>query len=155
MPSAQALTSRQVPVTLLPVRVLHPCLRSAARWLAVTALVFHIAWLPLHLLTEAHCDAGPAHPHAQAHTEHHGHSHGESDTTPHGDTHHHHFTGDHESKFHSKRQAVLFAPVLAIWQKLELITFVVAVPLPETHPLTAPPPTDFSPPTGPRAPPLA
>lgn len=136
-------------------RLLKRHLCSAAHWLAALALVFHVAWLPVHLLTTAHCDTSPAHAHAQAHVDHHGHSHDDADAShSHGDKDHHHFTGDHESKFLSKRQAVLFAPVLAVWQKLELnIVVVTAQPL-DMRTLSAPPPADFSPPSGPRAPPL-
>lgn len=139
-------------------RLLNHHLRPAACWLAVAALVFHIAWLPVHLLTEAHCDSSPAHNHVQAHAAHHGHNHGPADATPHhhdGDSDHHHFSGDHESKFLSKRQAVLFAPLLVVWQAA-LVTPPSAVmrDLPaQADP--SPPPADFSPPSGPRAPPLA
>ena len=138
-----------------PVRLLNTCLRSATRWLAVAALVFHIAWLPLHLLTEAHCDAGPAHPHAQAHTEHHGHSQDKADAPHSQDTDHHHYTTDHESKFLAKRQALLHAPVLAVWQPLELTppTLVVWTTGIRVH--AGPPPADFPPPSCPRAPPRA
>lgn len=130
-------------------------LRPAARWLAVAALVFHVAWLPVHLLTEAHCDTGLAHAHATAQADHHGHSHDDAGAAhPHGDTDHH-FTGDHESKFLSKRQAVLFAPLFVTWQAA-----LVAPPAAVMRELPAqadpsPPPADFSPPSGPRAPPLA
>ena len=140
----------------LTVRSLKHHLCSAARWLAALALVFHVAWLPVHLLTTAHCDTSPAHAHAQAHADHHGHSHDDAEAShSHGDTDHHHFTGDHESKFLSKRQAIFFAPVLAAWLTTELdvplMTVARAIPRAEF----APPPADFSPPTGPRAPPLA
>ncbi|PAW72226.1 MAG: hypothetical protein B9S33_22925 [Pedosphaera sp. Tous-C6FEB] len=134
----------------------------AAHWLAVAALVFHVAWVPVHLLTEAHCDSGPAHNHAQAHAAHHGHDHnhdhGPADAAHHqheGDADHHHFSGDHESKFLSKRQAVLFSPLFVTWQ-VSLVTppstVVRALPV---SPEPPPPPADFSPPSGPRAPPLA
>ncbi|MEQ2008084.1 MAG: hypothetical protein ABMA26_14905 [Limisphaerales bacterium] len=130
--------------------------RCAARWLVAFALVFHVAWLPVHLLTTAHCDTGPGHSHAQAHAEHHGHSHDASDAHGHeGDADHHHFAGDHGSKFLSKRQAVLFAPLLVVWQAA-LVTPPSAVlrELPaQADP--SPPPANFSPPSGPRAPPLA
>lgn len=129
-------------------RPLKHLLRSAVRWLAVAALVFHVAWLPVHLLTTAHCDAGPAHAHAHAHTDHHGHDHDDAD-------HHHHFTGDHESKFLSKRHAVLFAPVLAAWLTTELDVPLMATARTLPRAEAAPPPADFSPPAGPRAPPLA
>lgn len=131
-------------------------LRPAARWLAVAVLVFHVAWLPVHLLAEAHCDASPAHAHAQAHAEHHGHSHDASDAHGHGgDADHHHYATDHESKFLSKRQAVLFAPALVAWQQTLLTpVFSVAIELPVSA-APAPPPADCSPPAGPRAPPLA
>ncbi|PAW84544.1 MAG: hypothetical protein B9S33_11405 [Pedosphaera sp. Tous-C6FEB] len=147
---------------LLLVRVPSLHLRSAIRWLAVVALVFHIAWLPVHLLTEAHCDTGPAHNHAQAHAAHHGHDHdhgdGADDASHHqhdDDSDHHHFAGDHGSKFLAKRQAVLFAPLLVAWQ-----TALVTPPSAVMRELPAqadpsPPPADFSPPSGPRAPPLA
>ena len=137
-------------------------LRSAACWLAVVALVFHIAWLPVHLLTEAHCDTGPTHNHAQAHAAHHGHDHhhdaGSADAAHHpheGDAGHHHFAGDHGSKFLSKRQAVLFAPLLVVWQAA-----LVPPPSAVTRELPAqadpsPPPADLPPPSGPRAPPRA
>ncbi len=118
--------------------------------------MFHIAWLPVHLLTEAHYDASPAHGHVQAHADHHDHSHADVDPShSHGDTDHSHFTGDHESEFLSKRPVALFAPVLAASLPIELIA-----PPTETARLlpcaeAAPPPADFSPPSGPRAPPLA
>ena len=131
-------------------------LRAAARWLASLALVFHVAWLPVHLLTVAHCDSSLAHDHAQANADHHGHSHGESNSHHQdGDTDQHHFAGDHESKFLSKRQALLFAPTLVVWQQTLLTpVFSGAIELP-VNADPAPPPTDFSPPSGPRAPPLA
>lgn len=131
-------------------------LRPAARWLAVAALVFHIAWLPVHLLTEAHCDTNPAHDHAQAHAAHHGHSHADADAShSHGDADHHHYATDHESKFFSKRQAVLFAPALVAWQQAVLTPTVVIVRLAAPLLEAVPPPADCSSPSGPRAPPLA
>lgn len=123
-------------------------LRRPARWLAVLALVFHVVWVPVHLLTEAHSDTGLTH--------HHGHSHGESDTHSHtGDEDQHHFTGDHESKFLSKRQALLFAPVLVAWQPAVLTPPVAIVRQAAVRAEESPPPADFSPPSGPRAPPPA
>ena len=143
-------------VHLPTVRLLNRHLRPAARWLAVVALVFHIAWLPVHLLTEAHCDTSPSHDHAQAHADHHGHSHAASDAHGHeGDADHHYYATDHESKFLSKRQAVLFAPALVAWQQAVLTPAAVIVRLATPLAETAPPPADFSPPSGPRAPPLA
>lgn len=137
-------------------QLLNRPLRLAACWLAVAALAFHIAWLPVHLLTEAHCDTSPSHDHAQAHADHHGHSHDASDAHGHeGDADHHHYATDHESKFLSKRQAVLFAPALVAWQQAVLMPMAVivrpAAPLLEA----VPPPADCSSPSGPRAPPLA
>lgn len=137
-------------------RLLNRHLRPAIRWLAVCALVFHVAWLPVHLLTEAHCDTGPAHDHAQAHAAHHGHGHDEADAPhSHGDADHHHFTGDHESKFLSKRHVVVCAPLLAAWLTIELVALPAefARMLPSAE--AAPPPLDFFSPSGPRAPPLA
>lgn len=156
MESWETLTCRTLEGKVRTVRLLNSHLRPAARWLAVAALVFHIAWLPVHLLTGVHCDASPGHDHAQAHAEHHSHSHDASDAHGHeGDADHHHYATDHESKFLSKRQAVLFAPALVAWQQAVLTPKVVivqqAAPLAEA----APPPADCSPPSGPRAPPLA
>jgi hypothetical protein len=139
----------------VPVRVLNTSLRSAARWLAVAALVFHIAWLPLHLLTETHCDAGPANPHAQAHTEHHGHSDVQAGAPHSHAPDHHHYTADHESKFLAKRQALLQAPVLVVWQPLELTPPALVVWLAGLRVDAGPPPADFPPPSCPRAPPRA
>ena len=142
-----------LPPQLLPLAKRGP---AGLRWLAVLLLVFHVAWLPVHLLTEAHCDTGQAHQHAEAHAAHHGHSHGDADGHDHeGDAGHHHYASDHESKFLSKRQALHFAPTIVAWQ-LTLLT----PPVLATRPMpmradTVPPPADFSPPSGPRAPPLA
>ncbi len=131
-------------------------LRQAARCLAVLALVFHVVWLPVHLLTVAHCDSAPAHQHhAGAEADHHDHSHGDPASHDDGDADPHHFTSDHESQFLAKRHALLFAPPLVVWQ---------LTGLPPTLPVTrelpmradpAPPPADSPPPSGPRAPPLA
>ena len=131
-------------------------LRPAACWLVVAALVFHIAWLPVHLLTGAHCDASPGHNHIQAHVEHHGHSHAASDAHGHeGGPDHHHYATDHESKFLSKRQAVVFAPALAVWHQAVQAPTVIVVRLAAPLAEASPPPADSSPPSGPRAPPLA
>jgi len=135
-------------------QLLHRPLRASARWLVVAALTACILWLPFHLLTEAHCDTGATHAHAQAHAAHHHHA----DTDEHpsdGDADHHHFAGDHGSKFLSKRQVLLDAPLLVVWQAA-LVTPPAAVmrELP-VQAAPSPPPADFSPPSGPRAPPLA
>jgi len=130
-------------------------LHSASRWLAMLVLVFHIVWVPVHLLTAAHHDSGLAHSHAEAHADHHGHSHGEPDSHGDGDADQHHFASDHESKFLSKRQALLFAPTLVTWQ---VTVWTPALSVARELPVNAdpaPPPADFSPPSGPRAPPLA
>lgn len=154
--------ARALQPTFRPVTSVAKHLRPAARWLAVAALVFHVAWLPVHLLTTAHCDTGPAHNHAQAHAAHHGHDHhhghGAADAPAHpheGDADHHHFSGDHESKFLAKRQVLLDAPLLVVWQAALVTpppTVMRELPV-QADP--SPPPADFSPPSGPRAPPLA
>ena len=140
-----------------PVTSVATYLRPAARWLAVLALGFHIVWVPVHLLTEAHHDSGLAHSHAEAHADQHGHSHGEPNShgdDGDGDADQHHFASDHESKVLGKRHALLFAPTLVTWQVTLL-----PPPLADAHALPvnadpAPPPADSPPPSGPRAPPL-
>lgn len=120
--------------------------------------MFHVAWLPIHLTTEAHCDTGPAHGHAQAHAAHH-HAHADAHEHSHdpapNDGDHHHFTGDHEANFFAKRNVLLTSPALSVATQFVLVAPAAPVRGLAVEPLAAPPPADFSPPTGPRAPPLA
>lgn len=130
-------------------------LRVASRWLVVVALLGSLLWLPFHLLTEAHDDVLTDLAHAVAQTDHHGHSHPAPDADDGGDADHHHYATDHESKFLSKRPVALLAPVLVAWLTIELVAppTETARVLPRAE--AAPPTEDFSPPSGPRAPPLA
>lgn len=130
-------------------------LRVASRWLVVVALLGGLLWLPFHLLTEAHDEVLTDRAHALAHLDEHGHSHPVPDADENGDADHHHYAADHETKFLSKRPMALFAPVLGAWLTVELIAppTETARVLPRAE--AAPPPADFSPPSGPRAPPLA
>lgn len=140
-----------------PVGLLYQGLRSATKWVVVALALGGVLWLPLHLLTVAHCDDGPAHQrtHAQAEAAHHGHSHDGGDADHHeGEADHHHFTGDHGAQFLAKRQVFLATPLLVPVSPLELSALVVVVRAVVPEADAAPPPFDFSPPASPRAPPL-
>jgi ABC-type Zn2+ transport system substrate-binding protein/surface adhesin len=118
--------------------------------------VFHVAWLPVHLTTEAHCDTGPGHSHAQAQADHHGHSHDEADESQSsGDADHHHFTGDHEGNYFAKRHLLIASPAILRTILFEWLNPPTSQRLNTPRDEYPPPPADFSPPTGPRAPPLA
>ncbi len=134
-----------------------PRLRSAARWLAVCALVFHVAWLPLHLTTETHCDPRSTRSHAHQNAAHHqDHHHGDTHGHSHDhDADHHHFAGDHEGTFLAKRQVLLATAILPSALHIELTPTLAAGPASAPAGDPAPPPADSSPPSGPRAPPQA